>query len=113
MRAYGYWLGCDGIEIINNVRWGTKETFEYCFEGIPKNSIISIGTVGGSPRKLINRNRFETGLFKMAEVLKPHIILVYGSAKGECFDKLRTQGIQIVSFQSKTAKVFERRKPDE
>ena len=36
MRAYGYWLGREGIEVINNVRWGTEETFRYCFEGIPR-----------------------------------------------------------------------------
>jgi len=110
MRAYGYWLGQKGIEVINNIRWGTEETFNYCFEGVPTNSIVSIGTVGGGPRKLIDRDRFETGLFKMAEVLRPHTILVYGSAKGACFDKLKEQGINVVSFTSKTAKVFEGRK---
>ena len=109
MRTYGYWLGREGIAIINNVRWGTEETFDFCFEGIPVNSIVAIGTVGGGPRKLIDRSRFETGLLKMVDVLKPHNILVYGSAKGECFDKLKKQGIHIVSFQSKTDKVFEGR----
>ena len=109
MRTYGYWLGREGIEVINNVRWGTPETFDYCFVGIPKNSIVAIGTVGGGPRKLIDRDRFETGLFKMVEVLKPHTILIYGSARGDCFDKLRTQGINVVSYQSKTARVFSRR----
>lgn len=113
MRAYGYWLSRRGIKVINNVRWGTEETFRYCFEGIPTNSIVSIGTVGGGPRKLINRERFETGLFKMVEVLQPHTILIYGSAKGACFDKLREQGILIVSCLSKTARVFERRKQHE
>lgn len=110
MRAYGYWLGTEGIPIINNVRWGTEETFDYCFEGIPVNSIVCIGTVGGGPRKLIDRDRFQNGLFKMVEILKPHTILVYGSANGKCFDKLREQGICIISFKSKTAKVFKRRK---
>lgn len=109
MRAYGYWLGKEGIEVINNIRWGSDETFEYCFEGIPEMSIVSIGTVGGSPRKLIDRGRFETGLFKMVEVLKPRTILVYGSAKGDCFDTLRELGINIIPYQSKTAKVFESR----
>ena len=32
MRLYGYWLGKEGIAVINNVRWGTEETFDYCFE---------------------------------------------------------------------------------
>lgn len=113
MRLYGYWLGKEEVEVVNNVRWGTEETYDYCFEGIPSNSIVAIGTVGGGPRKLIDRDRFETGLFKMVEVLNPHTILVYGSANGSCFDKLRAQGIQIVSYPSKTAKVFEGRKQHE
>ena len=113
MRAYGYWLGQEGIQVINNVRWGTEETFDYCFEGIPVNSIVAIGTVGGGPRKLADRERFEKGLFKMVEVLDPHTILVYGSAKGGCFDNLRERGIRIVSYPSRTAKVFEGRKHHE
>ena len=110
MRAYGYWLSNEGINVVNNVRWGTEETFDYCFEGIPTHSIVSIGTVGGGPRKIIDRDRFEIGLYKMVDILKPHTILVYGSAKGNCFDKLKEQGILVVSFHSRTAKVFERRK---
>ena len=113
MRAYGYWLGSNGIEVINNVRWGIAETFNYCFEGIPANSIVAIGTVGGGPRKLADRSRFENGLFKMIDVLKPHTILVYGSANDACFDSIKNKGIKIVSYQSKTAKVFERRKHNE
>ncbi|MCR5148221.1 MAG: DUF4417 domain-containing protein [Eubacterium sp.] len=34
MRAFGYWCYCQGIPTINNVRWGTSETWEYCFDGI-------------------------------------------------------------------------------
>ena len=44
-----------------SVRWGTEETFQYCFDGIPQNSIVAAGTVGGSPRKRKDRDRFETG----------------------------------------------------
>ena len=51
MRAFGYWAGRQGLEVINNVRWGTSETYDYCFEGIERNTIVAIGTVGGSPRK--------------------------------------------------------------
>lgn len=113
MRAFGFWLDRNGISVINNVRWGTPETFCYCFEGIPDNSIVSIGTVGGGPRKLADRDRFEVGLFKMVEILHPHTILVYGSANGKCFEEIRKQGIHIVSYPSKTSSVFERRKQHE
>ena len=113
MRAYGYWLGRQGINVINNVRWGTKETFDFTFEGIQKNSIVSIGTVGGGPRKLIDRERFEIGLYKMVEVLKPNTILVYGSMRGACFERLKREGISIIGYQGKTAKYFERSKKHE
>lgn len=109
MRTYGYWLGKEGIPIINNVRWGTPETFDYCFEGIPTNSIVSVGTVGGSPRRLIDRERFRNGFYKMVQVLKPHTILVYGSSRDECFDKIRAQGIKVVTYTGRTAAFFERR----
>lgn len=113
MRLMGYWLGKNGIPVINNVRWGTDETYQYCFDGIPKNSIVCIGTVGGSPRKYADRDRFENGLYEMVRVLQPNTIIVYGSANYECFNKLRAQGINIVAFPSQTSIAFERRKSHE
>lgn len=110
MRAFGYWAGKQGLEVINNVRWGTPETYSYCFDGIEKNSVVAIGTVGGSPRKLIDRTRFENGLNEMVKSLMPHTIIVYGSSDYACFDTLRNQGIIIVSYQSQTSSVFEKRR---
>mgnify|MGYP004505891173 FL=1 len=92
---------------------GTPETYRYCFDGIPENSIVAIGTCGCSPRKLIDRKRFENGLYEMVKRLSPHTIIVYGSANYECFKKLKEQGIKIIDFPSQTAKAFERRKADE
>lgn len=105
MRAFGYWYGviCGG-NVINNVRWGTPETYSYCFDGIPKNSIVAIGIVGGSPRKLLDRPRFEQGLAEMVRVLSPHTIIVYGSAKYKCFRELEAQGINITSYPGKTSR---------
>ena len=34
---------------------------DYCFDGIEENSTVAIRTVGGSPYKLIDRERFEKG----------------------------------------------------
>ena len=112
MRAIGYWLGQQGISVINNVRWGTPESWYYCWDGIPKNSIVSIGTVGGSPRKLVNRPRFNEGLKELVRVLQPHTIIVYGSANYPCFHELREQGINVLSYQSRTAAAFERRQSE-
>ena len=110
MRAFGCWLAANGIAVINNVRWGTPETWWYCWDGIPRDSMIAIGTVGGSPRNLIDRKRFEEGLAELIRVLHPHIILVYGSANYPCFDRLKEQGIIVISYPSHTAAAFERRR---
>ena len=109
MRLIGYWWGLNGIPIINNVRWGTEESWQYCFEGIPYDSTVAIGTVGGSPRKLLYRENYEIGLRKMVEVLRPHTIIVYGSSNYPCFEQLREQGIKVISYPSKMAKAFDRR----
>ncbi len=110
MRAFGYWYGSKcGKNVINNVRWGTKETYCFCFDGIPKNSIVAIGTVGGSPFKLLDRKRFEDGLEEMVEKLKPSGMIIYGSANYPCFEKLEEQGIEIFEFPSRTNSYYKNR----
>ena len=113
MRVYGIWLGKNGIPVINNVRWGTSETYSYCFEGIPTHSVVAIGTVAGSPKKVINRHRFNTGLNEMIIQLQPITILVYGSDNYSCFEKLKQDGITIIQYPSETSEYYEGRKNNE
>lgn len=113
MRAFGCWMNQLGIPVINNVRWGTLETWPYCFDGIPQHSIVSIGTVASSIKLLSVRPNFEIGLFKMVKTLKPRAIIIYGSDRYSFFDKLKEEGIDIVSFPSKTSEAFARRSNNE
>ena len=110
MRAFGHWLVSNNITVINNARWGTFETWDYCFDGIPLNSIISIGTVASGLHKLENRPLFEDGLRRLIEVVHPTIIIIYGSSKHSIFDELRKHKIKIISFPSKTSLAFNKRK---
>lgn len=109
MRAFGYWIGKQGLEVVNNVRWGYSYTYSYSFDGIEKNSVVAVGTVGGSPRKLVDRDRFVEGILSMVDYLQPHTILVYGSANYPVFDELRKRGIAIISYKSHTALAYEKR----
>lgn len=110
MRAFGQWLISNNITVINNVRWGTIETWDYCFDGIPYGSIVSIGTVASGLKKLENRPLFEDGLRKLVDLIHPSTIIVYGSSKYSVFDELSKEGINIVSFPSKTSLAFSSRK---
>ncbi len=112
-RAFGYWLTTQGIPVINNVRWGTPETYWYCFDGIPLHSTVAIGTVASGLREIRNRKRFETGLAEMVRRIAPYVIIVYGSSNYDCFDVLKSSGIAIITFPSKTASAFKERRHDE
>lgn len=109
MRAYGYWIGLQGMAVYNNARWGTSETFSFTFDGLPENDILVIGTVGGSPAKIEDRDRFENGLKELIERKQPKGLIIYGSSNYPCFKELEEIGITIYSYKSSTAKAFEKR----
>ncbi len=109
MRGFGYGCMKEGIPVINNVRWGTYETWEYCFDGIEHNSVVCIGTVASGLKELENREDFDVGLKKMVKVLSPKTIIVYGSAKYEVFQKIKESGIEIISFESHTNSAFQKK----
>ncbi len=106
MRAFGCWMNTLNIPVINNVRWGTFETWSYCFAGIPKGSSVAIGSVASGIRKLNNRPIFEEGLKKMIAVIKPKRIFFYGSANYSFINDLHNQGIELISIPSKTNQAY-------
>ena len=112
MRAFGYWISTHNIPVINNVRWGTEETWSYCFDGIPYRSIVAIGTVASGIRKLENRPLFEQGLAQMMRVLNPRMVIVYGSANYSFFRNLPDTTI-VAPFESSTSLVFSSKRGSE
>lgn len=109
MRAFGYWYGKLGHQVINNVRWNTKESWKWCFLGIPKNSIVCVGTVASNLKNVGHRPYFENGIIEMVRVLKPKKILVYGSDRYPVFDVIREMGIEVIPYISRTNAAFQKR----
>lgn len=103
-HALAYWLSLKGIKIIPNVRWGDERSYDFCFDGIPKNGIVSVGTNGciAVPKCRI---LFEKGLAEMIHRISPHTILVYGSAPTTIFGQYIASGIQTISFPAELQKV--------
>ena len=92
-RSIGYYLQQQGKYVIPNVRWGDERTyskhlFEFApaFLGIPKNSIVSIGTYGCS-QKREDKYFLEAGLEAMLTELTPQTVIVYGSYNPKIFGK--------------------------
>lgn len=108
MRTFDVIFQKHGIPVIPNVRWGTSETWSYCFDGIPIKGIIAIGVVASGINKVVNRQYFKEGLLKAVELLDPHTIIIYGSDNYDLFDGLRERGINIITFPSKTSLAYKK-----
>lgn len=92
-RSVGYYLQQQGKYVIPNVRWGDERTYKKTlfhippsFAGVPKNSIVSIGTYGCSKRKE-DKYFLEAGLEAMLTELTPQDVIVYGSYSPTIFGK--------------------------
>ena len=103
-----YWQ-LQGIDVIPNVVWGDKESYSYCFEGIPKKSSVSVSTVGVTNDVDWNGKdgeRFRDGYNEMMKRLEPTAILFYG----DLMDGLDGNIIHIPSFYAERRAMLNEKK---
>lgn len=79
-----YWQE-HNIDVIPNVTWTDEASYEYCFLGIPKGSIVAVGTVGVNSKE--KKEAFKKGFEKMIEVIQPRALVVYGETRPVEFEK--------------------------
>lgn len=97
------------IPVIPNARWGTQETWNYCFDGLPESSTLCIGAVGSGLNCLENRSLFEMGLRELIKQKKPRALVVIGSAKYQIFQEAQDKGIEVHQFDSETCSFFKKK----
>lgn len=91
-----YWQSLD-IDIIPDVVWGDEQSYDFCFEGIPKHSTVAVSSVGVKKDKEWNAKEnslFKKGYDEMMNRLEPKTVLYYGSM----IDGLEGNIIRIPSF---------------
>lgn len=89
-RAVGFYLQKHGIPVIPNVRWSDESSFDYCFLGIPKHSIVCVSTHGCIANKE-QKEMFRKGLRAMIDAIEPPIILVHGYMPDDIFGEFKGQ----------------------
>lgn len=108
-RAIGTWLQANGVKVIPNVRFGDRRTFKVCTDGLPKHSVIAVGTHGTLKNK-IDHEIFIKGLDVVIKRLMPTAIVVYGACPDSIFQKYRDMGIEIYHFESDFGKAMRSKK---
>ena len=76
-RLIGAYYQSYGIPVIPTLSWAEKETFDFCFKGIPKGSIVSISTLGVKKDKDAMKTWLE-GVKEMLKIVNPKTLLIYG-----------------------------------
>ena len=76
-RQIGQYYQNQGIKVIPTLSWAEPETFKFCFEGIPQNSIVSISTIGVKKNKEALKI-WKQGVDELIKQIKPSTILIYG-----------------------------------
>lgn len=68
-----YWQS-QGMKVIPTINWSVDESYEFCFDGIEKGSVVAISTYYIKE----NDRGFIEGYNKMLEVIEPSAIICYG-----------------------------------
>lgn len=96
------------IQTIPNARWSTPETWSYCFDALPTNGMLAIGSVGSGLRFALNRPLFDAGLCELVKRKNPKCLIVVGSTNYPIFTEIAKQGIEIVQFDGETCSYFKK-----
>ncbi len=106
------WCGAfwqvQGIDVIPDVVWGDKKSFDYCFEGIPKNSTVAVSTVGVKNNKDWNGAEdelFIVGYNEMMNRLEPTTVIFYGDMIEGCEGNI----IHVPSFYAERREMLNER----
>lgn len=84
-----------GMIVIPTVSWCEEETFSFCFDGLPKESTLSISTIGVKQDEY-NFSLWKAGVDEMIKRLQPTALLIYGGRVDYDFGN-----IQTVYFENK------------
>lgn len=77
-----YWSH-HGFTVIPTVSWSTSASYAFAFMGLPKRSVVAIGTVGIRWQEEYECSLFTRGWEEMVERLDPSFVVVYGDLPKE------------------------------
>lgn len=101
-RQIGQYYQQQGIKVIPTLSWAEKETFDFCFEGIPEGSIVSISTIGVKQNKEALKI-WRAGVDELIKRIKPSTILIYGGKLDYDYGD-----IKVVYYDNKVTEKFKK-----
>ena len=99
-----YWAS-KGIRVIPTVNWGDESTFDFCFEGIEKGSVVAVSTYMASEHdnRCDQKEWFMAGYNEMLRHIEPEKIICYNTPFPEMQShlcRLRTQFLAVSKLRA-------------
>lgn len=97
-----------GIDVIPDIVWGDKDSFDFCFSGIPTHSTVAVSSVGiirSSEWNDRENSLFRNGYNEMLDRLRPETILFYGNI----INGLDGNIIRVPSYYEQKRQTFNKR----
>lgn len=101
-HALGWYLHMNGITVIPSVSILDRGSYDWCFDGLPEGSVLSVCT-NGRIRAKVARIEFCEGFREMCRRLNPTQVIIVGRIPEE----LETD-VKIVNFQTRNQKIKEK-----
>jgi len=106
-RCVGAYYLSRHFQVIPSLRWSELDDLDFVLEGIPKDSVFSVGAYG-SYRDLALRETLELGLVQAVAQLQPQAVIIYGRIE-ESFKAQISKKTLIVNFEHPLSNAAEER----
>ena len=103
-HALAWYLYLNGIKVIPSVSIADSQNYDWCFDGLPKSSVLSVCTNGRIKAKA-SRIEFCEGFKVMCDRLEPIKVIIVGRVP----DELKTD-VEIVNYMTRNQRINNRMK---
>jgi hypothetical protein len=80
-----YWQS-NGLSVIPTISWSNRDSYEFCFLGVPNRSCVAVSTVGVNLKNTNEYFLFMAGFKEMIKQINPPTVICYGPAPKACFN---------------------------
>ncbi len=109
-RWCGAYLASKGIKVIPTINWGNEDTFDFCFEGVPKGSIVAVSTymVQEHNNHADQKDFFLKGYNEMLRRIQPAKIICYSQPFPEMEGEIIPVDYELSSwkYQNKSQEIL-------
>jgi hypothetical protein len=104
-RWCGAFWQSQGFTVIPTVSWSTAESYDFCFLGLSRRSVVAVSAVGVRLDDPLEGYLFREGFREMADRLEPAVVLAYGQLPAGCGEL-----VEVVEYPTRWAGIRQARK---